>query len=266
MEQTNVLVTGGCGFLGTAIVSALLETKRYNVTAIDINPPSLGSSTFPTEVRYVRANVLDREALQKVFDEARPAIVVHTVGVYPLGVARYSMKGKDAVFKVNVEGTRNVLEATKECGAKGLVFTSSVTVVLDELKEDFKNIDETWPTGRAETSYGLSKVGVFIFILYHMIQLPPYVLLSKDFPSKSPTSSPQTGPRRIPHPLLHHTLICDLRHPFGPNLRSQRPSLHPRHPRLHRSGSNALYAWLRYQPPRLRLRRQRRRRTRARCG
>lgn len=158
MSQINVLVTGGCGFLGTSIVARLLETKRFAVTAIDINPPSLGSTTFTQDVRYVRANILDPEALQKVFNEAQPAIVVHTVGVYPLGAKRYSTKGKEAVFKVNVEGTRNVLTAAKECGAKGLVYTSSVTVVFDELAADFKNVDESWPTGRAGTSYGMSKV------------------------------------------------------------------------------------------------------------
>ncbi|KAF3005929.1 hypothetical protein E8E13_009922 [Curvularia kusanoi] len=152
-----ILVTGGCGFLGTEIVSALLSTSRYDITAIDINPPSLGNATFTQHVRYVRANVLDREALDKVFSEAAPALVVHTVGVYRLGAARYSMKGKEAEFQVNVEGTRNVVEAAKTCGARGLVYTSSVTVVLDELGKDFRNVDEEWPTGQATTSYGQSK-------------------------------------------------------------------------------------------------------------
>jgi hypothetical protein len=158
MDPIRVLVTGGCGFLGTAIISALLSTKRYVITAIDINPPSLGSSTFTTDVHYVRCDVLNPFSLQKLFSEARPAIVVHTVGVYPLGAKRYSMKGKEAVFKVNVEGTRNVLEASRGCGAKGIVYTSSVTVVLDKLDRDFRNVDEKWPTGDVDTSYGRSKV------------------------------------------------------------------------------------------------------------
>jgi sterol-4alpha-carboxylate 3-dehydrogenase (decarboxylating) len=175
-ERTRVLVTGGCGFLGTEIVSALLATNRYEITAIDINPPALGTSTFTQDVRYVRANVLDRDALQKVFDEAKPAMVVHTVGVYRLGTARYSMKNKEGEFTVNVEGTRNVLDASRECGAKGLVYTSSVTVVLDELGKDFKNVDETWPTGYAKTSYGQSKVGLNRFSWIR--RLPPGLLLS----------------------------------------------------------------------------------------
>jgi hypothetical protein len=158
---TRVLVTGGCGFLGTAIVSALVRTKRYAITVIDVNPPSLGSTTFTNSVRYVRCDIMDPTSLCSVFSEASPTVVVHTVGVFPLGSKRYSMRGKSGVFKINVEGTRNVVEASKECGAKAFVYTSSVTVVLDELDRDFRDVDERWPTGGAHTSYGQSKVPEF---------------------------------------------------------------------------------------------------------
>lgn len=67
------------------------------------------------------------------------------------------MRTAPTVFKVNIDGTRNVLTAAQACGAKGLVYTSSVTVIFDQLSNDFKNVDETWPTGYADTSYGRSK-------------------------------------------------------------------------------------------------------------
>ncbi|RMZ73872.1 Sterol-4-alpha-carboxylate 3-dehydrogenase decarboxylating [Pyrenophora seminiperda CCB06] len=165
MSPTRVLVTGGCGFIGTSIVSALLLTKKYAITAIDINPPSLGSTTFTNSVRYVRCDILDPSSLQTVFAAAQPAIVIHTVGAYLLGAMRYSMKGKEAIFKVNVDGTRNVVEASRSCGAKGMVYTSSVTVVLDKLDRDFRNVDEGWPVGEVDTSYGMSKATAETLVL-----------------------------------------------------------------------------------------------------
>lgn len=68
------------------------------------------------------------------------------------------MQGKDTVFSVNVGGTRNVVQVSKKCGVKAFVYTSSVTVLLDQLEESFCNADETWSTGRATTVYGQSKV------------------------------------------------------------------------------------------------------------
>lgn len=160
MATPKILVTGGTGFLGSEIVKQLVETKKYDITAVDINPPALGTESF-SSVRYVRANILHPEELQKVFQESRPTIVVHTVGVYPLGQARYSQRGREAVFEVNVQGTKNVVAAAKECGTIGLIYTSSVTVLVDEIDKDFRNVDETWPTGRAKLSYGQSKVNLF---------------------------------------------------------------------------------------------------------
>ncbi|KAF2786894.1 C-3 sterol dehydrogenase/C-4 decarboxylase-like protein [Melanomma pulvis-pyrius CBS 109.77] len=164
MALQRVLVTGGTGFLGSEIVRALVSTKDYEVTAVDINPPSLGTGTFET-VRYVRANILQPEELQRVFDEAKPAVVIHTVGVYQVGDARYGKKGREMVFEINVTGTKNVVEAAKECGAMALVFTSSVTVLLDEMDAEFLNADETWSTGRATTTYGQSKTAAENLVL-----------------------------------------------------------------------------------------------------
>ncbi|KAF2649476.1 C-3 sterol dehydrogenase/C-4 decarboxylase-like protein [Lophiostoma macrostomum CBS 122681] len=164
MALPKVLVTGGTGFLGSEIVRLLVQTKAYEVTAIDINPPALGTGTF-SDVRYVRANILQKQELSKVFHEAKPSIVVHTVGVTPAGQARYSNKGREALFEINVTGTRNVIEVSKECGAKGLVYTSSITVLVDENDRDFVNADETWPTGRAKLLYGQSKTAAENLVL-----------------------------------------------------------------------------------------------------
>lgn len=157
MERPTILVTGGTGFLGSEVVKQLVETKTYSVVAVDINPPALGTCTF-ADVHYVRANVLRPEDLDKVFREVKPIIVIHTVGIFDVDSARYSDKNRTNIFEVNVQGTKNVVEAAKGCGARGLVYTSSITVLVDEHDADVRNADETWPTGRARLVYGQSKV------------------------------------------------------------------------------------------------------------
>lgn len=229
------------------MVSALLDTKRYSVTAVDINPPSLGSPNFSsthTNVRYVRCDVLDPAALSSVFSETRPVAVIHTVGMYHLGTKRYSMEGRDAVFEVNVQGTRNVLQASKECGVESFVYTSSTTVVLDDLNRDFRNVDEKWPKHCVDTSYGLSKVSLswVFFVFYHSLFSSPSILLLPKFPQKfnqhfqlyiTPLTSPfQFQPSPIllffsssSIPLPHSTLFHPHHsHTPGP-LRRPRPHL-----------------------------------------
>lgn len=163
MDPPHILITGGSGFLGTSIISALLSTKKYTITALDISLPPLGTQTFSSNprMRYTRCDILDVPSLSKVFAEIRPTAVIHTAGLFHVGTRRYSMEDHDAVFKVNVEGTRNVLEASKEHGVKAFVYTSSITVLCDDLSRDFRNADETWPLGKTDTSYGQSKVCTF---------------------------------------------------------------------------------------------------------
>lgn len=157
MALTKVLVTGGTGFLGSEIVKALVETEEFDVTAADVNPPSLGTAFYP-QVNYIRCDVMNLQELRTTFKEVQPTVVVHTVAINLLGAARYDQKGRDAVFNINVGGTSNVVKASTEYGVEAFVYTSSVTVLLDEIDHDFNNANETWSTGRATTIYGQSKV------------------------------------------------------------------------------------------------------------
>lgn len=62
------------------------------------------------------------------------------------------------MFNVNVNGTRNMLAAAKAAGTRAFVWTGSFTAVTDDMRHQYANIDERWPTSSHSLIYGESKV------------------------------------------------------------------------------------------------------------
>lgn len=109
------VVTGASGFLGGAVVRALLEQDR-EVRAIDLHR---GPTLDGLDIEFVRGDVLDPERLLAAFDGAD--------AVYHL-VALISIAGDPTgqVRRINVDGVRNVAEASLESGVRRMVHCSSV--------------------------------------------------------------------------------------------------------------------------------------------
>lgn len=152
----RVVITGGSGFLGQAIVQALSKKHpEYDLVNFDITPPDSRH-----EIEFVTVDVTDHRAVEDAFESVRPDAVIHTAGVIPQGQDRYSKTGAIRAWttNVNVHGTRNVSDAAKRHGCRALVYTSSCTVITDDLEHDFALKNEDLPLGKATLAYGVSKV------------------------------------------------------------------------------------------------------------
>ncbi|MFD2201723.1 NAD-dependent epimerase/dehydratase family protein [Shivajiella indica] len=127
----KILVTGGGGFLGFAIVR-LLKTQGHEVVSFSRhNYPYLDE----LEVIQFQGNLLDFKALKKAVEGCE--VVFHVA-------AKLGMWGKYIdFFETNVLGTENVIQACKEEGVRFLVFTSSPSVVFDG--KDSEGEDESLP-------------------------------------------------------------------------------------------------------------------------
>lgn len=151
----SVLVTGGNGFLGQFIVDAILEQHRdWTVTVLDLARPRQATSN----VRYEIGDVTVISSVHSIIRKAKPRAIIHAAGMVPELAERYGRKLEAQVLKINVEGTRNMLAAAKDQGVEAFVWTGSCTAVTDDMRREYRNIDEAVPTSNQSLVYGESKV------------------------------------------------------------------------------------------------------------
>ena len=160
MAHLKILITGGAGFVGSAIVRAALggfDNATVGVLDLDLTKVPEPVQSSP-RVELIRADITIPESIGKAIASFRPAIVIHTAGIVPILAERHKRRMQAVVYKVNVEGTENVVKATMENGVPSLVYTSSCCAVIDDVRRSYRNIDETWPTSKKSSIYGESKV------------------------------------------------------------------------------------------------------------
>ena len=121
--MSDVLVTGGAGFIGSHLCDALLA-RGERVTALD-DLSTGDAANLPAEVELVRADVADAEAVAQVFAGGAFDAIFHVAGQASIATS-FSDPGRD--LRVNVTGTLNVLEGCLAAGVPRLVHASSMTV------------------------------------------------------------------------------------------------------------------------------------------
>ncbi len=116
---THSIVTGGAGFIGSHLVDALLAAGN-EVTVID-DLSSGSAAKVPAGARLCELDIVDRHALDRVFEEVRPTAVYHLAAQASV-TASVADPGRDCA--VNVQGTLNVVDASTKLGAP-VSFTST---------------------------------------------------------------------------------------------------------------------------------------------
>ncbi len=159
-QDTCVLVTGGAGFIGSHTVVELL-TNSYQVVIVD--DLSNSSEVAVDRIRQIvgedasqnltfyRANVLDREAMTRIFDTHKIDRVIHFAGYKAVGE---SVAKPIEYYHNNIENTLVLVDVMREHGCKSIVFSSSSTVYGDP---DSLPLTEESPKKMATNPYGWTK-------------------------------------------------------------------------------------------------------------
>ncbi len=114
----NILVTGGCGFIGSNFVRHVLKTTSHvQVLNLDLltyagNLANLADvqKDFPQRYRFVKGDISDRELVHRVFETSPIDGVVHFAAESHVD---RSILGPEAFVRTNIHGTFNLLEACR---------------------------------------------------------------------------------------------------------------------------------------------------------
>jgi UDP-glucose 4-epimerase len=170
VEGAKCLVTGGAGFVGSAIVDQLLEAGAAEVRVLDNfvrgNMSNLAQAFEKGGVRVIEGDVSDRAVVDKLAKGAD--YVFHQAA---LRITRCAEAPREAVA-VLIDGTLNVLDSAVRHGVKKVVAASSASVYGEP---SYLPIDEAHPFNN-RTMYGAGKIaGEQMLRAYYTSSDLPYV-------------------------------------------------------------------------------------------
>jgi dTDP-glucose 4,6-dehydratase len=111
----RVMVTGGAGFIGSALVRHLVLEKRYKVLNVDALTyagylPSLGAVQSKPNYHFLQANICDRRAMEQAISDFHPDRIMHLAAESHVD---RSITGAADFVQTNVVGTFNLLESAR---------------------------------------------------------------------------------------------------------------------------------------------------------
>ena len=156
----NILITGGAGFIGSHLAQHLLrEGKRLAIVdnlddyyPAELKRANLDEVKASGEFQYFPTDIRDGEKLREVFATFKPDAVIH-LAARP-GV-RLSFAQPEAYTSLNVLGTTQVLEISRQSSVQRFVFASSSSVYGHSSRAPFR---EDAPISHPLSIYAATKV------------------------------------------------------------------------------------------------------------
>jgi len=121
--MTNILITGGAGYIGSHIVEQLIKKKK-NVIILD-NLVTGYKKLINKQAKFVKADIKNKSKVIKIIKDNNITSIIHLAAYLNVSEAE---KNKKKYYQNNIVGTKNLLEACKNSSVKDIIFSSSCAV------------------------------------------------------------------------------------------------------------------------------------------
>ena len=209
----KVLITGGAGFIGSAIVPQL-QRRGYDVYVID--DLSFGTREFISvdDDKFFQVDIREYEKIQSLMDKIQPSVIVHLAAIHFIP---FCNQHPFLASEINISGTLNIINAAKKTGGLRKMFfasTAAVYPIYDEM------VSEQFKFGPMDI-YGLSKLTGEVFMEKFYNETGVDTVICRFFNAFGPN---ETNPHLIPE--IDKQLKAGLRKIELGNLTPKRDFIH----------------------------------------
>lgn len=110
----KILLTGGCGFIGSAVIRHIIRTTQHSVLNVDCmtyaaSTEAVENAPLSDRYHFSQTNIIDTPALAKLFASFRPDAVMHLAAESHVD---RSIDSPGIFMQTNIMGTHSLLEAS----------------------------------------------------------------------------------------------------------------------------------------------------------
>jgi nucleoside-diphosphate-sugar epimerase len=146
-----IFVTGGSGFLGSYILQELvLQGRPVRALRRNLTSPFYLHPALVKKISWVEGDILDVTGLMENLEGCNQ--IIHAAGMVSFVPA-----DKHKLFKINIEGTANLVNAAIERGITEFIHISSVSALGRNMSSKPVDEEKKWVGNQGQSNYGISK-------------------------------------------------------------------------------------------------------------